>query len=152
MEAWGWCAAEKSKKGIKNVDHMMWISHDIATVREFMFCKVRVWKGYFWNWLRKNWPTLTSSPTELPQNIESPRFVPPFTLLEFQKKCPPLTCFVWNLAPPPPPPDPLQRMREGNYGNTMFLVTRQKPKRVVGRSFSVKLYVTDNCVIFSMSI
>ena len=84
MEAWGWCAAEKSKKGIKNVDHMMWISHDIATVREFMFCKVRVWKGYFCNWLRKNWPTLTSSP---PLNyhkiLNSPLFVPPTRIFFF---------------------------------------------------------------------
>ena len=65
----------------------------------------------------------------------------------------PINMFRLKSCPsPPPPPDPLQRMREGNYGNTMFLVTRQKPKRVVGRSFSVKLYVTDNCVIFSMSI
>ena len=58
---------KRSKKDIKNVDHMM-INHGIATVREFMFCKVRVWKGYFCNWLRKNWP----------QNIESPhRFCSP---------------------------------------------------------------------------
>ena len=39
---------KRSKKDIKNVDHMM-INRDIATVREFMFCKVRVWKGYFCN-------------------------------------------------------------------------------------------------------
>ena len=42
---------KRSKKDIKNVDHMM-INHDTlenvtTTVREFMFCKVRVWKGYF---------------------------------------------------------------------------------------------------------
>ena len=41
-----------------------------------MFCKVRPWKSYFCNWSKKNWPTLTSSTTELPQNIESPLFVP----------------------------------------------------------------------------
>ena len=40
--------------------------------------KVRVWKGYYFcSWLRKNWPTLTSSLTELPQDIElPPLFVP----------------------------------------------------------------------------
>ena len=32
---------KRSKEDIKNVDHTM-INHDIATVREFMFCKVRV--------------------------------------------------------------------------------------------------------------
>ena len=37
---------KRSKKDIKNVDHMI-INHDIATVREFMICKVKVWKGYF---------------------------------------------------------------------------------------------------------
>ena len=44
----GCCAAEKMQERYKNVDHMM-INHDIATVREFMFCKVRVWKGNFYN-------------------------------------------------------------------------------------------------------
>ena len=43
-----------------------------------MFCKVRVWRGYFCNWLRKNWPALTN--TELLQNIESPLFVLPTTI------------------------------------------------------------------------
>ena len=76
---------KRSKKDIKNVDHMM-INRDIATVREFMFCKVRVWKGYFCNWLRKNWPTLASSPhlTTFPQ-LNMSRL----------KSCPPLP------APPP---------------------------------------------------
>ena len=86
MEAWGWCAAEKSKKGIKNVDHMMWISHDIATVREFMFCKVRVWKGYFCNWLRKNWPTLTSYPHWTTAKYRIPPFCPPYQ--NFKKNLP----------------------------------------------------------------
>ena len=52
---------KRSKEYIKNVDHMV-INHNIATVIEFIFCKMRVWKGYFCNWFRKNWPTLTSSP------------------------------------------------------------------------------------------
>ena len=59
----------------------MWITWwSIMTwqLREFMFCKVRVWRGYFCNWLRKNWPVLTK--TELLQNIESPLFVPPTTI------------------------------------------------------------------------
>ena len=39
---------KRSKDDIKNGDHMM-INHDIATVREFVFCKVKVWKVYFYN-------------------------------------------------------------------------------------------------------
>ena len=57
-----------------------------------MFCKVRPWKSYFCNWLKKNWPTLTSSTTELPQNIESPLLFP---LTEFQKNFPPWKSWSW---------------------------------------------------------
>ena len=55
-EAWGCCAAKKKQERYKKCG-----SHDDqswhVTVR-----KVRVWKGYFCNWLRKNLLTLTSSP------------------------------------------------------------------------------------------
>ena len=82
MEAWGCCAAEKKQERYKNVNHMM-TNHDIATVREFMLFTVRVSKGYFCYWLRKNWPILTNSPIELPQNIESPPLlVPPARISE----------------------------------------------------------------------
>ena len=77
---------KRIKEDIKNVDHM-W-SIDIATVREFMFCKVKVWKDYFWNWLRKHWPTLTNSPhhwTIIKYCI--PLFVPPTRISE---KIPPI--------------------------------------------------------------
>ena len=63
------------------------INHDIATVREFMFCEVSVWKVFFCYWLKKNWPTLTSSRTELPQNIESSLFILP---TEISEKIPPI--------------------------------------------------------------
>ena len=91
---------KRSKKDIKNVDHMM-INRDIATVREFMFCKVRVWKGYFCNWLRKNWPTLASSPhlTTFPQ-LNMSRL----------KSCPPCQ-----------PPLPIQSGEGGgNYGHLIM--------------------------------
>ena len=71
-----------------------------ATARESVFCKVRIWKVYFCNWLRKNWPTLTSPTPSPPKNyhkILNPPFL--FPLLEFQK------------TPPPPPPPPINMLR-----------------------------------------
>ena len=50
--------------------------------------KVRVWKGYFCNWLRKNWPTLTSSSNWATSKYWISRYLLP--LLEFQKKFPPI--------------------------------------------------------------
>ena len=64
-----------------------------------MFCKVRVCKGDFCNWLRKNWPTLTTSP----HWTITKYWIPPlflFPVLEFQNKFNPLTCLVWNLGSP----------------------------------------------------
>ena len=59
-----------------------------AVVREFMFCKVMVWKGYFCNWLRKN-----DRPWQVPplnyHKILNPPFCPPTRILI--KKVPPLT-------------------------------------------------------------
>ena len=107
MEAWGCCAAEKKQKRYKkcgslDVDphHIMWINHNIATVREFMFCKVRVWKGYFCNWLRKNWPTLTS----FPHWTTARYWIPPFllALLEFQKNFSPINMSRLKSWSPPP--------------------------------------------------
>ena len=66
-----------------------------------MFCKVMVWKGYFCNWLRKNWLTLTSfHQWTTTKHWIPPPFVPPTRISE---KIFPLTCLIWNLAPPPPP-------------------------------------------------
>ena len=39
-------------------------------------------------------------PTELPQNIASPLFVPPPLIKISGKIPPPLTCSVWNPGPP----------------------------------------------------
>ena len=85
IEAWRMlCCWKKARKIWKM--WMSWWSIMTATVREFMFCKARVWKGCFCNWkLRK---------------IDKPWQVPPTELLEFQKTFPPLTCLVWNLGPP----------------------------------------------------
>ena len=98
---------KRSKEDVQNVDHII-INHDIATVREFMFCKVRVWKGYFCNWLRKNWLTLTSfHQWTTTKHWIPPPFVPPTRISE---KIFPLTCLIWNLAPPLPlPPPPLTK-------------------------------------------
>ena len=85
---------KRSKKDIKNVDHMM-INHDIATVREFMFCEVSVWKVFFCYWLKKNWQVRALNY----HKILNPPFL--FSLLKFQKKFPPLTRLVWNLGLPP---------------------------------------------------
>ena len=82
-EAWGCCAAKKKQERYKKCG-----SHDDqswhVTVR-----KVRVWKGYFCNWLRKNLLTLTSSP-----HWTTTKYWPPppflFPLLQFQKKIPPI--------------------------------------------------------------
>ena len=82
-EAWGYCAAKKKQERYKKCG-----SHDDqswhVTVR-----KVRVWKGYFCNWLRKNLLTLTSSP-----HWTTIKYWPPpaflFPLLQFQKKIPPI--------------------------------------------------------------
>ena len=94
---------KRSKEDVQNMDHII-INHDIATVREFMFCKVRVWKGYFCNWLRKNWLTLTSfHQWTTTKHWIPPPFVPPTRISE---KIFPLTCLIWNLAPPSPSPHP----------------------------------------------
>ena len=37
MEALACYAAKRKQEDIKNADHMM-VNHDIATVRDFMFC------------------------------------------------------------------------------------------------------------------
>ena len=80
---------KRSKIDIKKVDQMinhamyLW-EHVTATVREFMFCKVRVQKAYFCNWLRKNWPTLIKFPPLNYHKILNPPFL--FPLLEFQNK------------------------------------------------------------------
>ena len=64
-----------------------------------MFCKMRALKSYFCNWLRKNWPTLTSFPhLPITKHWLSPLFVPPTRISE--KNSPPLICLVWNLGPP----------------------------------------------------
>ena len=74
------------------------VNHDIATVREFMFCtwsQIRL----FLKLIKKKFEQPRQVlPTELPQNIESPLLSP--SLLKFQKKLPPLTCPVWNPGPP----------------------------------------------------
>ena len=69
--------------------NLMWITwwSIIATVRELMFCKVSVWEGYFLNWLRKNWPTLTSSPQWTATKYWIPPFYPPTRISE---KIPPI--------------------------------------------------------------
>ena len=71
-----------------------------TTVREFMFYKVRVCKGYFCKWLRKNWPTLTSCPYRTNTKYWIAPFL--FSLLEFQKQFPPInmSCLKsWFLVP-----------------------------------------------------
>ena len=62
--------------------------------------KVRVRKGYFCNWLTKNWPTMTSSPHWTTTKYWTP---PPFcsSYLNFRKNLPPLTCLLWNLGSSP---------------------------------------------------
>ena len=75
------CCWKEARKIFKNVDHMM-ISNDVATVREFMFCKGRVSKGCFCNCLRKNWPTFTSSPHWTTTKYWIPSFVPPTRISE----------------------------------------------------------------------
>ena len=62
---------------------------------------MRAWKGYYFcNWLRKNWPTLTSS---LHWN-KTKYWTPPLPFCSpyqnFRKNFPPLTCLVWNLGSP----------------------------------------------------
>ena len=91
---------------MKNVDQMM-INHDMllwknvaTTIREFIFCKVRVWKGYFCNWLRKNWPTLTSFPHWTTARYWIPPFL--FALLEFQKIFSPINMSRLKSWSPPP--------------------------------------------------
>ena len=61
-----------------------------------MFFKMKVWKGCFCNWLRKNWPTLKSYHPLNSHKILNPLFL--FPLL--QKKISP-TCVIWNLGSPP---------------------------------------------------
>ena len=90
---------KRSKEYIKNVDHMV-INHNIATVIEFIFCKMRVWKGYFCNWFRKNWPTLTSSPHWTTTKYWILPFLVPPTRISEKIPPPPLTCLVWNRGSP----------------------------------------------------
>ena len=64
--------------------------------------KVRVWKGYYFcNWLRKNCPTLTSSPHWTTVKYWTPPFL--FLLLEFQKIFPPINMSRLQSWFPPPP-------------------------------------------------
>ena len=105
-EGWGCCAAKKKQERCKKC-----VSHDdqswhvtvrqcdsvTSTVPEFMFCKVRVWKGYFCYWLRENWPTLTSSAHRTTTKFWIPPFFVPATRIS-RKILPPLTCFLWNLG------------------------------------------------------
>ena len=91
------CWKEASKKDIKNVDHM--INHEIATVKRIYVRNI--WKGYFCNWSRKNWPTLTSSThwTNTKYWIP-PSFLSP--LLEFQKIFSPINMSRLKSWSPPP--------------------------------------------------
>ena len=111
MEAWGFCATEKKQERHEKCgSHMMinvlymiwnknfldylwedWIEMVIASLN--WATKARVWKGCFCNWLRQNWPTLTSSF----KILNSPYLLP---LLEFQKKFPLLTSHLKSWFPP----------------------------------------------------
>ena len=91
-----------SKKDIKNGNYMM-INHDIATVREFMFCKVGLCR-LFLQLIKEKLTNFNKFP---PLNyhkilIPPPFFCPPY--LNFRKKFLPLTCLVWNLVSPSPTP------------------------------------------------
>ena len=58
------------------------VNHDIATVREFMFCtwpQIRMERLFLQLIKEKSTSLDKFPPTELPQNIESPLFVPPLT-------------------------------------------------------------------------
>ena len=86
------------------------VNHDLATVREFMFCtwsQIRIERLFLQLIKKKLTSVCKFSPTELPQNTESPPFVPPTKLSEKF----PLVLFKI-----------LVQRREGNYvfvfGNT----------------------------------
>ena len=136
MEPWGCCTAEKKPERYTKCgshDDQSWHSSckrmlctwlQIRILFNYLWedwiemvignlnwaTKVRVWKGYFCNWLRKNWPTLTSSSHWTTSKYWLPPYLLP--LLEFQKNLPPINISHLKSWSPPLSPT-LQRDRRG---------------------------------------
>ena len=105
-----------SKKDIKNGNYMM-INHDIATVREFMFCKVGLCR-LFLQLIKEKLTNLNKFPPLNYHKILIPPSIFLSPLLEFQKKVPPInmsrlkSCFTLS--------HPSLQRSENNYQNNYF--------------------------------